>query len=125
MTDEDPFDDPDDDDREWKKIPNNRSIEARNMDELVMALRDIDGVHKVESAPEKALTLIFDLSKLDVETAWEATNIPEEATTLLHKARFIATGFGRDYNKAQDEQLPVIWYETAESVAARAGDNDE
>ena len=125
MTDEDPFDNPEDDDREWKTIPDNRSIEARNMDELVMALREVEEIHSVDSAPEKALVLKFDLDEIDRQTAWEATNIPEEAATLLHEARYVATGFGRDYNKAQDERLPVIWYETAESVAARAGDNDE
>ena len=112
-----------DDDR--KPIKDGRSIETRNMDELVMELREIDGIHKVDSNLETAVGLTFDLSDLDRETAWEGSDIPEAATTLLFEARFIPTGFGREHNSAQDERLPTMWYETVESVASRVGDVDE
>jgi len=107
-----------------KPIRDGRSPEARNMDELVMALRNIEGVHSVDSDLERAVGLTFDLSHLDRETAWEDSAVPEAAATLLFEARFVPTGFGRDHTTAQDERLPTIWFETAESVAARAEEDD-
>ena len=95
------------------------------MDELVMALRYIDGIHKVESDLDQAVGLTFDLSDLDRETSWEGSDIPEAAVTLLFKSRFVPTSFGREHNSAQDEFLPKIWFETVETVAARAGDRNE
>lgn len=107
------------DDRDRKPIRDGRSPEARNMDELVIALRDVDGVYRVESGGEHAVWLIFELSDLDRKTAWEGSDIPEAAATLLFTARFVPTSFGREYNSAQDEFLPRIWFETVERVAAR------
>lgn len=114
-----------DDHDDRKPIKDGRSVEARNMDELVMQLREIDGIRKVDSDPGTAIGLTFDFSDLDRETAWEGSDIPEAAATLLFEARFVPTGFGREHNSLQDEHLPTIWYETVESVAARAGDSDE
>jgi hypothetical protein len=112
----------DDDGEDRKPIRDGRSVEARNMDELVMRLREIDGIYSVSSDLERAVGLTFDLSDLDRETAWEGSDIPEAAATLLFEARFVPTGFGREHNQAQDEHLPVIWFETVESVAGRAED---
>lgn len=112
-------------DEDRKPIPDNRSVEARNMDELVMALREVDGIHSVTSDLERAVGLTFDLSDLDRETAWEGSDIPETAASLLFEARFVPTGFGREHNQAQDEHLPTIWFENVESVASRAGGVDE
>jgi len=111
----------DDDDQE--PIRDNRSVETRNMDELVMELRDVDGIHSVDSDPGRAVGLTFDLSDLDRETAWEGSDIPEAAATLLFEARFVPRGFGREHNQAQDEYLPTIWFETIESVAGRVEDD--
>jgi hypothetical protein len=112
-----------DDDR--KPIKDGRSPEARNMDELVMALREVDGVHRVNSDLETAVGLTFDLSDLDRETAWEGSDIPEAAAALLFEARFVPTHFGREHSRAQDEYLPTIWFETVESVAARAEEAEQ
>ena len=100
-------------------IKDGRSPEARNMDELVMALREVGGVHRADSDLERAVGLTFNLSDLDHRTAWEGSDIPEAATALLFEARFVPTSFGRNHNSAQDEYLPTIWFETVETVAAR------
>lgn len=114
-----------DDSEDRKPIRDGRSVEARNMDELVMALREVDDIHSVSSDLERAVGLTFDLSDLDRETAWEGLDIPEAAATLLFEARFVPTGFGREHNRTQDEYLPIIWFETVESVASRAGGINE
>jgi hypothetical protein len=111
-----------DDDEDRKPIRDGRSVEARNMDKLVMRLREVDGIHGVSSDLERAVGLTFDLSDLDRETAWEGSDIPEAAATILFEARFVPTGFGREHNRAQDEHLPTIWFETVESVAGRVED---
>lgn len=103
-----------------KPIRDGRSPEARNMDELVMELREIDGILRVESDLERAVGLKFDLSEIDRETAWEGSDIPEAAAALLFEARFVPTQFGREDNPVR---LPTIWFETVESVAARRGEN--
>lgn len=113
------------DDEDRQPIRDGRSVEAWNIDELVMALRDIDGIYGVTSDLERAVGLVFDLSDLDRETAWEGSDIPETAATLLFEARFVPTGFGQEYNQLQEEHLPTIWFETVESVASRAGDVNE
>ena len=113
------------DDEDRQPIRDGRSVEARNMDELVMALREIDFIYSVDSDRERAIGLTFDLSKLDQETAWEGSDIPETAATLLFEARFVPTSFGREHNWAKDAHLPTIWFETVESVASRAGGVDE
>lgn len=107
-----------DDDR--KPIKDNRSPEARNMDELVMQLREIDGIHRVRSGHEYSVGLQFDLSDLDRKTAWEASDIPDEAKVLLFEHRLVPICFGREHNNAQDEYLPTIWFEAVERVASRA-----
>lgn len=112
-------------DNDRKPIRDGRSPEARNMDELVMALREVEGIHSVDSDLESAVGLTFDLSDLDRETAWEGSDIPEAAATLLFKARFVPTSFGREHNPVQDEYLPTIWFETAESVAERAEEGEQ
>jgi hypothetical protein len=110
------------DDEDRKPIRDGRSVEARNMDRLVMRLREIDGIHSVDSDLERAVGLTFNLSDLDRETAWEWSDIPEAAATLLFERRFVPTGFGREHNRAQNEFLPIIWFETVESVAGRVED---
>lgn len=112
-------------DEDRQPIRDGRSVEARNMDELVMALREIDFIYSVDSDRERAIGLTFDLSKFDQETAREGSDIPEAAATLLFEARFVPTSFGREYNQAKDAHLPTIWFETVESVASRAGDINE
>lgn len=37
---------------------------------------------------------------------------------------FVPTGFGREHNSTQDEYLPVIRFEAAESVAGRVLEDD-
>jgi hypothetical protein len=113
------------DDEDRKPIRDGRSVEARNMDELVMRLREVDGIYSVDSDLERAVGLTFSLSDIDRETAWEGSDIPEAAATLLFEARFVPTGFGREHDQAQGEHLPLIWFETVESVASRAGDDGE
>ncbi len=107
-----------------KPVRDGRSPEARNLDDLVAVLRDVEGVHSVGSDRQRAVGLTFGLSDLDRETAWEDSAIPEAAAALLFEARFVPTGFGREHDSAQDEWLPTIWFETVESVAARAEEND-
>lgn len=107
-----------------KPIRDGRSPETRNLDDLVMALRDVDGVHRVTSGHKRTVTLRFDLSDLDRETAWEGSDIPPTAAMLLLENRFVPTGFGREHNSAQDEYLPLIRFEAAENVAGRAEGDD-
>lgn len=71
------------DDEDRQPIRDGRTVEARNMDELVIKLREIEGVHSVDSNLETAVGLTFDLSDLDRETAWEGSDIPEAAATML------------------------------------------
>lgn len=109
-------------DIEKTPIRDGRSPEARNMDELVMELREIDGIHRVDSGLEQSVGLTFDLSDLDRETAWEGSDIPESASSLLFEARFVPVGFGMEHDSTQDVFLPCIWFETIETVAARRDD---
>ena len=89
------------------------------MDELVMELREIEGIHAVDSDLKERAGLTFELSDMDRETAWEGSDIPEAAATLLFEARFVPTHFGRLHTGLQDENLPTIWFETVETVAGR------
>jgi len=106
-----------------KPIRDGRNPETRNLDDLVMALRDVDGIRRVMSGHKRTVSLTFNLSELDRETAWEGSDIPPTAAMLLEN-RFVPTGFGREHNSAQDEYLPVIQFEAAESVAGRAKGNN-
>jgi hypothetical protein len=107
-----------------KPIRDGRGPETRNVDDLVMALRDVEGIRRVRSGHKRTVSLTFDLSDLDRETAWEGSDIPPTAAMLLLENRFVPTGFGREHNSAQDEYLPVIRFEAAESVAGRAEGDD-
>lgn len=107
-----------------KPIRDGRSPETRNLDALVMELREIEGIRRVQSGHKRTVSLTFDLSDLDRETAWEGSDIPPKAAILLLENRFVPTSFGREHNRSQDEHLPVVRFEAAESVAGRVEEND-